>query len=104
MTVGRLQHRPALRMASTSGCFPSGTDYRWGSFDFSGQSLPTAAKVYYMARSRFAGVGWMPIVLALAGCGPGGPEIAHVAGRVTMDGKPLSNAAVVFVPETGRPA
>jgi hypothetical protein len=43
-------------------------------------------------------------VLLAAGCGPGGPEIAHVSGRVTMDGKPLANATVVFIPENGRPA
>ena len=41
---------------------------------------------------------------ALAGCGSDGPEIAGVEGTVTMDGKPLPNAAVVFVPEGGRPA
>jgi hypothetical protein len=37
-------------------------------------------------------------------CSRGGPEIAYVTGRVTMDGKPLANAAVVFIPENGRPA
>ncbi len=40
----------------------------------------------------------------LAGCSPGGPEIATVTGTVTMDGKPLPLAAVVFIPENGRPA
>jgi len=39
-----------------------------------------------------------------AGCGSGGPEIASVSGRVTMDGKPLPDATVLFVPENGRPA
>jgi hypothetical protein len=39
-----------------------------------------------------------------AGCSSGGPDIASVSGRVTMDGKPLANATVVFVPENGRPA
>ncbi len=43
-------------------------------------------------------------VVVLAGCGAGGPEIAYVTGKVTMDGKPLPNATVVFVPENGRPA
>ena len=33
-----------------------------------------------------------------------GPEIASVEGTVTMDGKPLANATVLFVPENGRPA
>ena len=44
------------------------------------------------------------LLLACAGCGGGGPEIASVSGRVTMDGKPLANATVVFTPENGRPA
>lgn len=38
------------------------------------------------------------------GCGSSGPEIAHVSGRVTMDGKPLANASLIFIPEDGRPA
>ena len=44
------------------------------------------------------------IVLGLSGCSSGGPEIAYVEGRVTMDGKPLNDATVVFVPENGRPS
>ncbi|MCA9190444.1 MAG: carboxypeptidase regulatory-like domain-containing protein [Planctomycetales bacterium] len=44
-------------------------------------------------------------LLVLCGCGPGGPEIASVKGRVTMDDKPLEYATVVFVPTSGgRPA
>src|SRR5260370_9511868 len=39
------------------------------------------------------------LVLALAGCG--GPE--PVAGQVTMNGKPLAGATVVFIPEGGGP-
>jgi len=39
-----------------------------------------------------------------AGCGSSGPEIASVSGRVTMDGKPLAHATIVFSPENGRPA
>lgn len=39
-----------------------------------------------------------------AGCGSKGPKIAYVTGRVTMDGKPLADATVVFIPEDGRPA
>lgn len=47
---------------------------------------------------------WAVFWLALAGCGSSGPEISHVSGKVTMDGKPLANATVVFIPENGRPA
>lgn len=38
------------------------------------------------------------------GCGVDGPDIATVEGTVTMDGKPLEGATVVFVPTGGRPA
>lgn len=41
--------------------------------------------------------------LTCLGC-DSGPEIASVEGNVTMDGKPLPNASVIFVPEDGRPA
>ena len=44
------------------------------------------------------------LVLACMGCGPGGPAIESVEGTVTLDGEPLPNASVVFVPESGRPA
>jgi hypothetical protein len=38
------------------------------------------------------------------GCGPSGPEIARVQGTVTMDGKPLPSAIIMFVPVGGRPS
>ena len=44
------------------------------------------------------------VCLLISGCSESGPEIASVKGKVTMDGKPLANAAVVFIPENGRPA
>jgi hypothetical protein len=46
----------------------------------------------------------LPLLLACTGCDSSGPEIASVSGRVTMDGKPLANATIVFIPENGRPA
>lgn len=59
-----------------------------------------------MSRYRFLG-----LALAwglLVGCGgTTGPEVADVSGIVTMDGKPLPNAQVQFVPdgsEQGRPS
>ena len=39
----------------------------------------------------------MFLLVALPGCG-GGPTLATVSGRVTLDGKPLANAAVTFIP------
>ncbi|QDV69103.1 hypothetical protein Poly24_28170 [Rosistilla carotiformis] len=39
------------------------------------------------------------------GCGgPGGPELAHVEGTVTVDGKPIDGASVTFEPAGGRPS
>lgn len=55
-------------------------------------------------RNAVLGVTLSLLFVVLAGCGAGGPEIAYVSGKVTMDGKPLPNATVVFVPENGRPA
>lgn len=41
--------------------------------------------------------------LALAtGCGGGGPSLARVSGRVTLDGKPYPNAVVSFQPVGGK--
>jgi hypothetical protein len=49
-------------------------------------------------------VGTGLLALVCLGCGDSGPEIASVEGKVTLDGAPLPNAAVVFIPENGRPA
>lgn len=50
-------------------------------------------------------VGVVLLALACTGCGESGPEIATVEGTVTLDGKPLPHATVVFTPvEGGRPA
>ncbi|MEZ6132139.1 MAG: carboxypeptidase-like regulatory domain-containing protein [Planctomycetaceae bacterium] len=46
----------------------------------------------------------LSLCLVMAGCGgASGPDIASVEGTVTMDGQPLANASVVFIPENGRP-
>ena len=52
-----------------------------------------------------AGVVLLMMALMLqVGCGPSGPDIARVQGPVTMDGKPLPNAIIMFVPVGGRPS
>ncbi len=40
-------------------------------------------------------------LLTLGGCGKGRPELGQVAGRVTLDGKPLAGAVVMFFPLAG---
>src|SRR6476619_2717432 len=37
--------------------------------------------------------------IALAGCDQGGPQVAPVHGRVTLNGQPLANADVEFQPD-----
>jgi hypothetical protein len=46
------------------------------------------------------------LCLCQVGCGPGGdqPELGTVTGTVTLDGQPLGGVAVVFQPDSGRPA
>lgn len=40
-------------------------------------------------------------LLLLAGCGTRGPKLGMVAGKVTMDGQPLPEVIVTFVPAEG---
>lgn len=46
---------------------------------------------------------WMVclVLLALSGCGSDGPQLAEVSGTVTVDGKPVPNAVLTFVPTVG---
>jgi hypothetical protein len=66
--------------------------------------LVTLRKSAMMGLRNVASLMVLVTVLAMAGCGSSGPEIAYVEGRITMDGKPLADATVVFVPENGRPS
>ncbi len=53
-----------------------------------------------MLKSNFA----LAICLALCafvGCGSDGPELAEVTGTVTVDGKPVPNAVLTFIPSAG---
>ncbi len=55
-----------------------------------------------MRRSVFSMLGFL--LTMILGCGPNGPEIATVEGTVTLDGKPLPEASVLFINQSGRPA
>jgi len=39
--------------------------------------------------------------IVATGCGGGGPEIGAVSGIVTLDGKPLEKASILFTPQEG---
>ena len=43
------------------------------------------------------------LIVLVVGCGPAGPELAPVTGRVTLDGEPLYPADVVFQPDGAKP-
>ncbi len=40
-------------------------------------------------------------LLSFSGCGSDGPQLAEVAGTVTVDGKPIPNAVLTFIPTGG---
>jgi hypothetical protein len=57
-------------------------------------------------RGSFAVAGWASLLLVAGTTGCGGsasgvPELASVEGRVTLAGKPLPEAVVIFEPTTG---
>ena len=58
----------------------------------------------YFDNSLVRGIAILCSCMLISGCGPDGPEIAVVEGTVTLDGKPLPRASVVFVNQSGRPA
>ena len=37
----------------------------------------------------------------MTGCGPSGPELAEVSGTVSVDGQPVPNALLTFIPVGG---
>ena len=42
--------------------------------------------------------------LSFTGCGYRRPAQAKTTGTVTLDGEPVANAALMFIPDSGRPA
>lgn len=59
------------------------------------------------AQKTFYGITWRgcslltSISLVVAGCGPSGPSIAPVSGKVVLGGKPLTEGTVCFVSASG---
>lgn len=48
-------------------------------------------------------IGFLLMAISVAGCGSTGPALAPVSGRVTLDGKALENADVLFQPDGAKP-
>jgi len=47
---------------------------------------------------------WLLLLgLFIGGCGRSGPQLGSVTGRVTLSGKPLEKADIVFLPDSGTP-
>jgi predicted small lipoprotein YifL len=42
-------------------------------------------------------------LVGFLGCGPKGPVVVPVSGVVTLDGRPVEKASVVFMPADGQP-
>ena len=51
-------------------------------------------------------MGWIPMALATLamGCGSSGSDLGQVTGTVVMDGKPVPNLSIEFIPSDGRPS
>ncbi len=56
----------------------------------------------YLMIARFCTTGVLFVILS--GCGSSGSPIVAVHGLVKLDGKPVPEAVVQFVPEKGRPS
>lgn len=48
-------------------------------------------------------IGFALLVMSFAGCGKTGAELAPVTGRITLDGKPLEKADILFQPDGSKP-
>jgi hypothetical protein len=53
-------------------------------------------------------IGFLPIcfvllMMSFAGCGKTDSELAPVTGRITLDGKPLEKADILFQPDGSKP-
>lgn len=55
-----------------------------------------------MPRVTIGAVVSLLLMAAVVGCGPNGPEVVDVQGRITKGGKPVAFALVHFWPEEGR--
>ena len=65
-------------------------------------SFPSMAK---SRSSAWRALAWLALAGLAAGCGGAkGPALTPVKGKVVQGDKPLANAVLLFMPETGGPA
>jgi hypothetical protein len=57
-----------------------------------------------MHKAMWRACAGLSLVAALTGCSDGRPKRVPVSGQVLIDGKPLTQGSVRFVPEGGRPS
>ncbi len=65
---------------------------------------PSANVKYCPRLNKLGRHGWAVlavVVVALSGCGGGGPKLTEVKGKVLCDGQPLANALVTLLPSGG---
>ncbi len=67
--------------------------------------MTTSLERPYSRRGRVIGLGAaLAALVGLAGCGDEGPTRESVAGKVSLDGKPLDSGTITFVPLDGATA
>lgn len=55
-----------------------------------------------MMVSHAGRLGLLAVVLTVSGCTESGPRLGTATGMVTLDGRPLSDADIEFMPREGR--
>ncbi|MEQ8852425.1 hypothetical protein [Gimesia sp.] len=61
----------------------------------------------YLKKTRYIFANLMTVTFLLTGCsGESGdtPPLGEVTGKITLDGKPLTDASVTFEPKSGAPS
>lgn len=76
---------------------PVSTDRRTYPFTRSLKVISMSKRV----RSMSIGVLTIVLFVPLVGCGPSNPELGQVKGVLTMDGEPIKNGSIEFVPTGG---
>lgn len=78
---------------------------RNGTLGWPALALRTMDRRWSKQRRIAGAISSVLLMSLLAGCGSRGPALGRVTGRVTLDGKPLADARIVFQPrQKGAPS